>query len=109
MSHEAAVARARARLEPLRIYPSPIRDDVRVVVLPLWFRLPFMRRYVGYALIRTILLKRDEASDDLITHELCHIWQFQHRPVHMCWTYLTTRYGTNPYEVEARAAVDATR
>jgi predicted SprT family Zn-dependent metalloprotease len=66
-----------------------------------------MRRYVGYALIRTILLKQEEASDDLITHELCHIWQFQHRPVHRGWTYLTTRYATNPYEVEARAAVKA--
>jgi hypothetical protein len=109
LSHEAAVERARARLEPLRLYPKPIRNDVRVVVLPLWFRLPFMRRYVGYALIRSILLKHEEASDDLITHELCHIWQFQHRPVHMCWTYLTTRYATNPYEVEARAAVDASR
>jgi len=103
------VARARARLEPLRLYPRPIRDDVRVVVLPLWFRLPLMRRYVGYALIRTILLKEPEATDDLITHELCHIWQFQHRPVHMCWTYLTTRYATNPYEVEARRAVNASR
>jgi hypothetical protein len=103
------VARARARLEPLGLYPEPIRGDVRVVVLPLWFRLPFMRRYVGYALVRTILLKHDDASDDLVTHELCHIWQFQHRPGHMIWTYLTTRYRNNPYEREARRAVDMSR
>ena len=109
MAYEAAVARACARLEPLRLYPKPIRGDVRVVVLPLWFRLPFMRRYVGYALIRTILLKHEEASDDLIAHELCHIWQFQHRPLHMLWTYATTRYERNPYELEARWAVDRTR
>lgn len=109
MSYTAAVARARARLESLRLYPEPIRDDVRVVVLPLFFRLPLLRRYVGYALVRTILLKQREASDDLITHELCHIWQWQHRPGHMAWTYLTTRYVENPYEHEARWAVDASR
>ena len=109
MSHADAVARARARLEPLRLYPYPVRGDVRVVVLPLFFRLPLMRRYVGYALVRTILLREDDATDDLITHELCHIWQWQHRPAHMAWTYLTTRYADNPYEREARWAVDASR
>ena len=42
---------------------------------------------------------RADASDDLVTHELCHIWQMQHRPVHMVVTYLTTRYRSNPYEL----------
>ncbi len=86
-------------------------DRVRVVVLPLFFRLPLLRRYSGYALWRTILLRRPlaESSDDLIAHELCHIWQGQHRRWHMLWTYATTRYGRNPYEVEAREAVARTR
>ena len=80
-----------------------------MVVLPLFFRLPVLRRYSGYALVRTILLKQADPSDDLITHELMHIWQFQHRPLHMLWSYATTRYAVNPYEVEARWAVERTR
>ena len=84
-------------------------DRVRVVVAPWLFRLPRLRRYHGYALVRTILLRRRDASDDLVTHELCHVWQMQHRPAHVVWTYLTTRYRDNPYEAEARRAVDLTR
>jgi hypothetical protein len=87
-------------------------DGVRLVVSPAFFRLPKLRRYRGYALFRTILL-RDEPtpgrSDDLITHEVCHIWQGQHRKLHMLFTYATTRYRQNPYEREARWAVAATR
>ena len=109
MSHAEALARARARLEPLRLYPKPIRGDVRLVVLPLFFRVPPFRRYDGYALIRTILLRRGDASEDLVTHELCHIWQGQHRAVHMAWKHMTTRYRSNPYEIEARRAVAETR
>lgn len=108
MTHEQALAQARARLEPLALYPRPIRTDVRIVVLPLFFRLPKLRRYTGYALMRTILLRRADASEDLVTHELVHIWQFQHRPLHMLWTYATTRYRENPYEREARWAVERT-
>ena len=78
-------------------------------VAPWFFRLPGLRRYHGYALIRTILLRRADASEDLVTHELCHIWQMQHRPVRMVVTYLTTRYRQNPYELEARRAVEQTR
>ena len=44
-------------------------------------------------------------SDDLLTHELCHIWQAQHHPWDTTWKYVTTRYLENPYELEARAAV----
>ena len=109
----AALERAKARLDRLDLYPRPVRmDGVRVLVAPLFFRLPRLRRYTGYALWRTILLKRPPgagASDDLVTHELCHIWQGQHRRWHMLWTYATTRYRSNPYEVEARRAVAATR
>jgi hypothetical protein len=83
-----------------------------VLVLPLFFRLPRLRRYSGYALWRTILLRRPPgqgASDDLLTHELCHIWQGQHRRWRMLVAYATTPYRENPYEREARWAVAQTR
>lgn len=104
------LVRAKQRLDGLRLYPEPVRlDRVRLRVAPWFFRLPGLRRYHGYALTRTILLKHESASEDLVTHELCHIWQMQQRPVHVVWTFLTTRYERNPYELEARAAVRATR
>jgi hypothetical protein len=84
-------------------------DGVRVVVAPWFFRLPRLRRYRGYALWRTILLRDASAADDLVTHELCHVWQSQHRRWHVLWTYATTRYRDNPYEREAREAVRRTR
>jgi hypothetical protein len=106
----AALARAKARLDRLDYYPRPVRlERVRVVVAPWFFRIPGFRRYSGYALWRTILLKRRSASDDLVTHELCHIWQMQHRPWHVTFVHLTTRYLRNPYELEARRAVAETR
>lgn len=113
MSSGGPLARAKARLDRLQLYPEPVRlDGVRLVVLPVFFRLPRLRRYRGYALWKTILLREPPgagASDDLITHELCHIWQGQHRRWHMLWTYATTRYRENPYEQEARRAVADTR
>jgi hypothetical protein len=109
----AALERARARLDRLDLYPRPVRiDRVRVWTLPAFFRLPRLRRYNGYALWRTILLRKPPgrgASDDLITHELCHIWQMQNRPLHVLFKFFTTRYRTNPYEIEARRAVAETR
>jgi len=56
-----------------------------------------------------ILLRSPDASIDLITHELCHVWQMQHRPLRMPLSYLQTGYDKNGYERQARAAVDATR
>ena len=85
---------------------------MRVVVWPSLFRLPRLRRYRGYALWKTILLRQapgSGASDDHVTHELCHIWQGQHRRWHMLLAYATTRYRQNPYEREARWAVEQTR
>ena len=41
-------------------------------------------------------------------HELCHVWQMQHRPVRMPLSYALT-YETNPYELQARRAAAATR
>ena len=108
--HREALRRAQARLDKLSLYPRPVRTDrVRIPVAPWFFRLPLLRRYHGYALVRTIVLRRAEASDDLLTHELCHVWQMQHRPLHVVLTYLTTRYRRNPYELEARRAVELTR
>ena len=80
----AGLGRAKARLDRLDYYPEPVRiERVRVVVAPWFFRIPGFRRYAGYALWRTILLKQPEVSDDLLTHELCHLWQGQHRPIHV--------------------------
>jgi hypothetical protein len=104
--------RAKARLDRLRLYPRPVRiDRVRLIVSPRLFRLPWFRRFDGYAAWGTILLREPpgEGHDDLVCHELCHVWQMQHRPVAMPLSYLRTGYARNPYEAEARAAVDATR
>ncbi len=109
-AHRAALERAKARLDRLDLYPNPVRlEGVRVLVAPWFFRLPRLRRYRGYALVRTILLRRADSSDDLITHELCHVWQMQHRPLRVMLASLTTRYAANPYELEARQAVTRTR
>jgi hypothetical protein len=109
----AALERACARLDRLDLYPRPVDiGRVRVLTVPLFFKLPRLRRYGGYALWRTILLKRPPgrgSSDDLVTHELCHIWQGQHRRFRMLLAYATTRYRDNPYEREARWAVTSTR
>ena len=106
----AAVERAKARLDTLDYYPEPVRiDRVRIRVAPWFFRIPGFRRYQGYAWWRTILLKRAEAPDDLVTHELCHIWQGQHRALHVAFKNMTTRYRSNPYEIAARRAVSETQ
>ena len=107
---DAALARAKDRLDTLDWYPEPVRiDRVRIYVAPWFFRIPGFRRYHGYAFWRTILLKQRETPDDLITHELCHIWQGQHHPLHMSWKHVTTRYRSNPYEIQARRAVSETQ
>jgi hypothetical protein len=106
----AALARAKTRLDTLDYYPEPVQlERVRVRVAPWFFRVPGFRRYHGYAFWRTIFLKSADASDDLVTHELCHIWQGQHRPFDVAWKHVTTRYRSNPYEIEARRAVAETR
>jgi hypothetical protein len=104
------LVRAKRRLDTLSLYPRPVRlEPVRLLVAPWFFRLPGLRRYHGYALWRTILVRDGIASDDLVTHELCHIWQMQNDPWRVIRTYLTTRYERNPYESQARAAVASTR
>ena len=108
----ASLVRAKARLDALELYPRSVRiDRVRVIVSPRLFRLPWFRRFDGYAAWGTILLREPQAGpdDDLLCHELCHVWQMQHHPVAMPLSYLRTGYQRNPYEAEARAAIDATR
>ena len=106
-----ALERAKARLDRLPLYSSPVRiDRVRVHVWPTLFRLPWFRRFDGYAAWNTILLRAplEETPDDLLCHELCHVWQMQHRPLAMPLSYLRHGYRGNRYEEEARAAVAAT-
>jgi hypothetical protein len=107
-----ALAGAKARLDRLVLYPERVKTErVRVVVFPLFFRVPGLRRYRGYALWRTILLRQApaEGDGDLLTHELCHVWQMQHRPWAAMWAWLRHRYADNPFEREARHAVAETR
>jgi hypothetical protein len=106
----ARLAAAKARLDRLPLYDRPVSlGRVRVLVAPEAFRLPGMRRYRGYALWRTILVRDEAASDDLLTHELCHVWQAQRRPFSQLWAWVRYRYRENPFEREARAAVEASR
>ena len=83
-------------------------DRVRIVATPWLFRLPWFRRFDGYAVHGAILLRRAESPDDLVVHELCHVWQMQHRPLRMPLSYLLSGYWNNPYERQARAAVELT-
>lgn len=86
-------------------------DGVRLLFTPRLFRLPIVRRFDGMALWRrTILLRRPPRDpDDLVVHELCHIWQMQHHPIRMPLSYLRYGYRNNPYEREARNAAGVTR
>ncbi|HVP02633.1 MAG TPA: hypothetical protein VMT10_08695 [Solirubrobacteraceae bacterium] len=107
----AALIRAKARLDTLDLYPRPVRlRRVRLVSAPRLFRLPWLRRFDGYATWTVILLRGPvaTASDDLIAHELCHVWQMQHHPLRMPLSYLRHGYARNPYEAEARLAAART-
>ncbi|HVP74514.1 MAG TPA: hypothetical protein VMS63_00720 [Gaiellaceae bacterium] len=106
-----ALAQAKARLDRLELYPRPVSlRGVRIWIVPRLFRLPWFRRFDGYSAHRTILLRsRDLLADgELVAHELCHVWQMQHRPVRMPLSYLVRGYASNPYEREARDAEHAT-
>ena len=107
----AALARAKARLDRLDLYPRPVSvRSVRIWVVPWLFRLPWFRRFDGYSAHWTILLRSRAflEDDDLITHELCHVWQMQHHPVRMPLSYVLLGYDGSPYEREARLASEQT-
>jgi hypothetical protein len=103
----AALTRAKATLDRLDFYPRPVRiDRVRIVHVPWLFRLPWFRRFDGYEMGPLILLRQPlaETSDELIAHELCHVWQDQDHRLRMWWSYIRGGYAENPHEVEARKA-----
>ena len=105
-AESAALAATKARLDRLDLYPRPVSlRGVRIVVAPWLFRLPWFRRFDGYATHWAILLRarRFLADGDLVTHELCHVWQMQHHPLRMPLSYLFA-YERNRYEQEARWA-----
>jgi hypothetical protein len=106
------LARARRRLATLAFYPEPVRmRHVRIVHAPWFFRLPWVRRFTGYEIGPLILVARplETVSNDLITHELCHVWQDQHRRLYMWLSYLWQGYRDNEHEVQAREAAGLTR
>jgi hypothetical protein len=106
----AALERAAARLRRLDWYARPLdARRVRLLVTPWLFWLPWFRRFDGYATHLVVFVRRWPISDDLLTHELCHVWQMQHKPLGMPLSYLLRGYSRNPYELEARRAVAETQ
>ena len=111
-AERAAIVRAKARLDRLALYPEPVDiGRVRILHTPRLFALPWFRRFDGYEAGPFIFLRRSlaDTSDDLVTHELCHVWQSQHRIVRLALSYLWQGYAHNRHEIEARYATDATR
>ena len=108
----AALRRAKATLDQLDFYPEPVNiARVRILHVPWLFRLPWFRRFHGYEMGPLILIKRPlhECTPGLIAHELCHVWQDQHRRLWMWLSYLWQGYRHNEHEIEARAAARRTR
>jgi len=103
----ALLQAAKARLDVLDWYPRPVSlRHVRVLSAPWLFRLPLLRSFAGYATWWVVFVRMplEEAPEDLVTHELCHVWQMQHHPARMPLSYLVRGYRRNPYELEARRA-----
>lgn len=101
-----ALARAKERLDRLDLYARPVSlRGVRIWIVPSLFKFPWFRRFDGYALHWTILLRSRAliADGDLVTHELCHVWQMQHHPFRMPLSYVFSGYEDNPFEREARS------
>jgi hypothetical protein len=108
----AHLARAQRRLATLTLYSRPVRmRHVRILHTPWLFRLPGFRRFHGYECGPLIFVLRPlaEVSNDLVVHELCHVWQDQHRRTRMWLSYLWQGYAHNEHELEARYAAAATR
>jgi hypothetical protein len=110
VSASDVLVRAKARLDLLGLYDRPVRiERVRILIAGWLFRLPWFRRFDGYTMWNLILLRSAAlaADEDLICHELCHVWQMQHHPLAMPLSYLRLGYARNPYEEEARRATAA--
>src|SRR4051794_12591020 len=85
-AERAAIARAKARLDRLSLYPTPVDvRRVRILHVPWLFRLPWFRRVGGYEAGAPIFLRRplEQTSQDLLVHEVCHVGQFQHPVVRL--------------------------
>ena len=120
-TERAALARAKARLDRLDFYPEPVDlRRVRILQAPWWFRLPLLRQFDGYCILDLILVREPIArvDDDLLCHELCHVWQQQQGSWPAMWlSYCRPRvftgdrsaYHANRYEMQARRAVALTR
>jgi hypothetical protein len=111
-AERVAIAAAKARLDRLSLYPAPVDvGRVRILHTPGLFELPWFRRFDGYEAGPFIFLRRplEQTSEDLIVHELCHVWQSQHRFLRLALSYLSEGYRDNRHEVEARYAASATR
>lgn len=103
---------AKARVDRLDFYPVPVDlRHVRIFSTPWLFRIPGFTRFYGYELGPLILTRRplDQVQEDLVVHELTHVWQHQHRPIRMWLSYLWQGYRGNEHEIEARTAVERTR
>ena len=103
----------------MSLYPRPIElSRVRIRSAPWLFVLPWLR-FDGYTIWSTILLRErlEQADDELITHELVHVWQGQHEWPRLWISYVKpstfwgdrSGYWENRYELEARTAVARTR
>ena len=103
------LARAARRLASIGLQVDMRR--VRIVHAPWLFRIPGFKRFKGYELGPLIFVKRplDEVSNDLITHELTHVWQDQNRRLRMWLSYLWQVYRDKEHEVQAREAAASTR
>jgi hypothetical protein len=110
-AEDVLLRRAADRLGQLSFYERPVdASRARVVFWPWLFRLPPFRRYRAYAFLRTIAFRSwADLTEDRVTHELCHTWQWQQRPLWAMWKWATSRYSTSPLEREARRAVELTR
>jgi hypothetical protein len=118
-AEQAAIERAWRRIEPLALYPRPIDlTGVRILEARWLFRLPWFRRFDGYTIWSTILVRKrlERVDDELVTHELVHVWQGQHEWGLLWLSYLKpstfwgdrSGYWENRYEREARSAVAQT-
>jgi len=108
----AVLGRAKARLDTLALYRRPVSLRGVRILCPGWlFRLPWFRRFDGYTMWNLILLRTPQLvrDEDLVCHELCHVWQMQHHPIRMPLSYLRSGYAGNPYEEEARSATAVSR
>jgi hypothetical protein len=114
------IERAWRRIGPLALYPRPLDTSrVRILTVPWLFRIPWFRRFDGYTIWSTILLRSHlhQADDELITHELVHVWQGQHEWPRLWRSYVKpstflgdrSGYWENQYEREARSAVARTK